>query len=185
MVTPYLNIKNIPMHVVNHTYKTLELYAKDIVSGGQGSYLSADNIYIIGRQQEKDGTEIVGWNFIINVEKSRLVREKSKIPISISYEHGVNKYSGLLDIALDLGFVTKPSNGWYSKVDITTGEVEEKKYRLKDTNNKDFWDSILNSKAFKDAIYNHFSVSSNSIISDEEINNTYNIKEEEYDVESD
>jgi RecA/RadA recombinase len=52
MITPYLNIKNIPMHVVNHTYKTLELYAKDIVSGGQGRYLSADNIYIIGRQQE-------------------------------------------------------------------------------------------------------------------------------------
>lgn len=167
MVTPYLNIKNIPMHVVNHTYKTQEMYAKDIVSGGQGSYLSADNIYIIGRQQEKDGTDIVGWNFIINVEKSRLVKEKSKIPICISYDEGINKYSGLVDIALELGFVAKPKQGFYSKVNVATGEVDEKLYRLKATNNKEFWDSILNSKAFKDAVYNRYAISSSTLLSEE------------------
>lgn len=169
MVTPYLNIKDIPMHVVNHTYKTQEMYAKDVVSGGQGSYLSADNIFIIGRQQEKDGTELIGWNFIVNVEKSRTVKEKSKIPITISYEEGINKYSGLLDIALELKFVCKPSMGWYSRVDVKTGEIEEKKFRAKDTNTKEFWEPILNSQEFKDAVYNRYSISSHSIISDEEI----------------
>lgn len=34
MVTPQLMIKNIPMVVVNHTYKTLEMYSKDVVGGG-------------------------------------------------------------------------------------------------------------------------------------------------------
>lgn len=34
MVTPHLNLKDIPMVVVNHTYKTMELYSKDVVSGG-------------------------------------------------------------------------------------------------------------------------------------------------------
>ena len=34
MVTPHLNMKDIPMVVVNHTYKTLELYSKDVVGGG-------------------------------------------------------------------------------------------------------------------------------------------------------
>ena len=34
MVTPHLTLKDIPMVVVNHTYKTMELYAKDIVGGG-------------------------------------------------------------------------------------------------------------------------------------------------------
>ena len=178
MVTPYLNIKNISMHVVNHTYKTQEMYAKDIVSGGQGSYLSADNIYIIGRQQEKDGTDLVGWNFIVNVEKSRLVKEKSKIPITISYDNGINRYSGLLEIALDLNLVTKPSMGWYSKVDVSTGEVEEKKYRAKDTNTKEFWDSILNSQSFKDAVYNRYSISSHSILTDEDIEAEFNGEKE-------
>jgi hypothetical protein len=41
--------------------------------------IQPDNIFILGHQQEKDGTEIVGYNFIINVEKSRYVKEKSKI----------------------------------------------------------------------------------------------------------
>ena len=109
MVTPHLNLKDIPMVVVNHTYKEIGMFPKDIVGGGTGSYYSADNIYIIGRQQEKEGTEIVGYNFIINVEKSRYVREKSKIPISVSFDGGISKYSGLLDLALESGHVVKPS----------------------------------------------------------------------------
>ncbi|PWL20053.1 MAG: recombinase RecA, partial [Synechococcus sp. XM-24] len=71
MVTPHLNLKDIPMVVVNHTYMTMEMFSKPVVSGGTGIYYSADNIYIIGRQQEKDGKDVVGYNFIINVEKSR------------------------------------------------------------------------------------------------------------------
>jgi RecA/RadA recombinase len=82
MVTPHLNLKDIPMVVVNHTYKEIGMFPKDIVGGGTGSYYSADNIFILGRQQEKEGTEIVGYNFIINVEKSRYVKEKSKIPVN-------------------------------------------------------------------------------------------------------
>ena len=77
MVTPHLTIKDIPMVVVNHTYQTMEMFSKAVVSGGTGIYYSADNIYIIGRQQEKTGTDLTGYNFIINVEKSRFVREKS------------------------------------------------------------------------------------------------------------
>jgi len=34
MVTPHLSMKDIPMVVVNHTYKTMELYSKDVVGGG-------------------------------------------------------------------------------------------------------------------------------------------------------
>ena len=123
MVTPHLTIKDIPMIVVNHTYKEIGLYPKDIVGGGTGSYYSADTIWILGRQQEKAGTEIVGYNFIINVEKSRFVREKSKIPVAVSFDGGIQKYSGLLDIALEGNFVSKPSNGWYAKVDQETGEI--------------------------------------------------------------
>ena len=37
MVTPHLSLKDIPMVVVNHTYKTMELYSKDVVGGGTGS----------------------------------------------------------------------------------------------------------------------------------------------------
>ena len=169
IVTPHLTLKDIPMVVVNHTYKTMELYAKDVVGGGTGSYYSADNIFILGRQQEKEGTEVVGYNFIINVEKSRYVKEKSKIPVSVSFDGGISKWSGLLDIALESGHVVKPSNGWYSKVDTKTGEVSEQKFRLKDTENKEFWLPILTDRSFYDFVKDRYSIGMVDMIKDEDI----------------
>ena len=168
MVTPHLTMKDIPMVVVNHTYKEIGLYPKDIVGGGTGSYYSADNIFILGRQQEKDGTEVVGYNFIINVEKSRYVKEKSKIPVSVSFDGGISRWSGLLDIALESGHVVKPSNGWYSKVDAD-GVVEDKKYRLKDTDTKDFWMSVVTSKTFNEFVKNKYAISTGDIMQGEDI----------------
>ena len=135
-----------------------------VVTHNTGSYYSADNIFIIGRQQEKEGTEVVGYNFIINVEKSRYVREKSKIPVCVSFDGGISKWSGLLDIALEGGFVQKPSNGWYAKTDLTTGAMEDKKYRLKDTDTESFWNPILKSKQFQEYVKKTYMVSSTPIL---------------------
>jgi len=158
MVTPHLNLKDIPMVVVNHTYKEIALYPRDIVGGGTGSYFSADNIFILGRQQEKDGDEVVGYNFIINVEKSRYAREKTKIPVQVVHGGGINTWSGLLDIALASGHVVKPNAGWYSRVDAD-GVVEDQKFRESNTNTKDFWLPILRQKTFNKYIEDTYSLS--------------------------
>ena len=160
MVTPHLTLKDIPMVVVNHTYMEIGMFPKAIVGGGTGSYYSADNIYILGRQQEKDGTELIGYNFIINVEKSRYVREKAKIPVTVRFDGGISKYSGLLEMALESGHVTKPNVGWYAKVDIKTGEVESKKWRIADTESPEFWDSILSNNSFKEWIRKNYQFNS-------------------------
>jgi RecA/RadA recombinase len=179
MVTPHLSLKDIPMVVVNHTYKEIGLYPKDIVGGGTGSYYSADNIFILGRQQEKEGTDVVGYNFIINVEKSRYVKEKSKIPVSVSFDGGISKWSGLLDLALESGHVIKPSNGWYSKVNVETGEVEDKKYRLKDTDTKDFWMGVLTNKSFYDFVKNKYSIGQVDMIQSDDLDKA--LEELEFD----
>jgi RecA/RadA recombinase len=168
MVTPHLNLKDIPMVVVNHTYMEIGMFPKAIVGGGTGSYYSADNIYILGRQQEKDGQELIGYNFIINVEKSRYVREKSRIPVSVRFDGGISRYSGLLEMALESGHVVKPSNGWYSKVNVETGEVESKKYRLNDTETAEFWNPILDNESFKTWVKNRYQFTSN--LSSDEVN---------------
>ena len=123
MVTPHLTLKDIPLIAVNHTYMEIGMFPKAVVSGGTGIYYSADNIWIIGRQQEKDGTDIAGYHFIINVEKSRYIKEKSKIPISVTWDGGFNKWSGLMALALEANYLAKPSNGWYQLVDRETGEL--------------------------------------------------------------
>jgi RecA/RadA recombinase len=152
MATPYLKMKSIPLIAVNHTYKEIGLFPKDIVSGGTGIYYSADNIWILGRRQNKTGTEVTGYDFIINVEKSRYVKEKSKIPVSVSWDGGVERYSGLLDVALHGGFVIKPSNGWYQLVDRSTGEMVGSKKREKETLTEEFWESTLKDEKFQDFI---------------------------------
>ena len=166
MVTPHLNIKDISMVVVNHTYKEIGMFPKDIVGGGTGSYYSADNIYIIGRQQDKDDKtkEIQGYDFIINVEKSRYVKEKSKIPITVSFNGGISRWSGLLNIAIESGHIIKPSNGWFSKVKQDTGEVEDKKYREKETDTKEFWDSILNDPSFSEFVIKKYGIAYGNIM---------------------
>ena len=163
MVTPYLTMKNVPLVAVNHTYKEIGLFPKDVVGGGTGIYYSADNIWIIGRQQDKQGTEIKGYHFVINVDKSRYVKEKSKIPISVSWEGGVQRYSGLLDVALAGGYVVKPSNGWYSV------NGDEKKVRQADTLQKEFWTPIFEETDFADFIKKQYSIGHEDQVSMDEI----------------
>lgn len=152
-----------------------------VVTHNTGPMYSANQVFIIGKQQEKDGTELTGYNFIINVEKSRYVREKSKIPIEVSFEGGISKWSGLLDIALETGYVVKPSNGWYSKIDSSTGEVEDKKFRKSDTNTKDFWMPLLTNKQFREAVENMYMVSHGDIMKhDDTVEDVYdNIVEDD------
>jgi hypothetical protein len=113
--------------------------------------------------KKKTGKEVTGYNFIINVEKSRYVKEKSKIPITVSWEGGIQKYSGLMDVAIEGNFVVKPSNGWYAKVDQETGEIGDKK-RLADTDNASFWEPILETDKFKNFITKRYGISYGSIM---------------------
>ena len=163
MVTPYLNMKDIPLLAVNHTYKEIGLFPKDVVSGGTGIYYSADNIWILGRQQDKQGTEIKGYHFVINVEKSRYVKEKSKIPISVSWDGGVEHWSGLLYVAMTGNYVSKPSPGWYCRIDKSTGELVEPKVREKETLNEEFWKPIIEETDFKQYVTNKYSILNNGV----------------------
>lgn len=166
IVTPHLTTKDIPCIAVNHTYQTMEMFSKSVMSGGTGGMYSANQVFIIGKSQEKDGTDLVGWNFTINIEKSRFVREKSKFPFLVTFEGGIQKYSGLMDIALEGGFVTKPSNGWFAKVNRETGEIGDKK-RMADTLNGEFWDSILTNAEFKEYVKSKFAISYGSLLEED------------------
>ena len=170
IVTPHLNLKDIPLIAVNHTYKEIGLFPKDVVSGGTGIYYSADAIWIIGRQQDKVGTEIQGYHFIINIEKSRHVKEKSKIPISVSWEGGIVRWSGLMQVAEDGGYLRKPKTGWYEAVDPTTGEIiSEKLMRAKEIiNNTEFWQNMLEKTDFAEHIKKKYTVGSSGSIMKED-----------------
>jgi len=138
-----------------------------VVTHNTGVMYSADNVWIIGRRQEKTGTEVTGYDFVINVEKSRFVKEKSKIPISVSWEGGIEKWSGLTEVALDLGYVVKPKNGWYQAKNPETGEELSGNVRMKDTLTKGFWSNIFEKTDFASRIEKRYKVAYKSILSEE------------------
>lgn len=159
MVTPYLTKLDIPMVAVNHSYQTLEMFSKQVMSGGTGAMYSANTVLMVGKAQEKDSKKkLVGYNFTINIEKSRFVKEKSKLPITVTYEGGISKWSGLLEVALELGYVEKPKKGYYTRIianedgELITDEV----WSTKRTNCAEFWLPVLEKTDFAKSVEERF-----------------------------
>lgn len=144
IITPHLTLKDIPCVVVNHTYKEIGMFPKDIVSGGTGSYYSANDIWIIGRQQDKGDDGLAGYDFIINIEKSRSVKEKSKFAVNVSFESGIFKWSGLFDLAVEAGLIQTPSKGWY----ILEGHGDKKFRRAEIEEADNVMEWLLKEQAF-------------------------------------
>lgn len=185
VITPKLKRTGTPLLSVNHVYG--DQYSKTI-SGGQKILLSADDAWILGKRQgDKVDGEIQGHEFIINIEKSRTVKEKRKIPLIVTYEGGVEFYSPLFDIAKTLGFIVSPSRGWWTWVDPTTGEAHDKNFREKEirANEGNFWEEIaFKTNDFNDAIRARYRLDSNALIkaAEEELKE---IEEIEAEIEAD
>jgi len=153
IITPHLTTKHVPCLAINHIYQEIGMFPKNIVSGGTGIYYSANQIFIITKSQEKTGTELAGFKFTINIEKSRYVKEKAKLPFTVYFDGGIQKWSSLFDLAQEAGHVIKPKVGWYQVVDMDTGEILEKSYRAKDLeNNDEFFENLIKRKDFKEFI---------------------------------
>jgi RecA/RadA recombinase len=155
IIGPSLTLKGIPLICVNHTYQTQETYSKEVVSGGRGGYYNGNDIWVIGRKQDKDGKELSGYEFIINIDKSRTVREKSKIPITVSFESGIFKWSGLLEEGVESGLITQ-SGAWYQC------EGMEKKSQRKTLEEDDsFWEVLIKNEKFKEHIRKKYCLEGN------------------------
>jgi RecA/RadA recombinase len=170
LITIQLSKKNLPCFMINHVYSEMGLFPKTVIPGGTAVTYSSNQIFVITKAQEKDpdGT-LDGWKFTINIFKSRSVREKAKFPFVVKYDGGIQTYSGLLDIGLELGFIQKPSNGWFSSVNMETGEIDPKKYRRADTDATSFWGPILKDPLVKKKLEEAYMLGSTGILSDQEI----------------
>lgn len=156
-----------------------------VVTHNTGVMYSADTVIIFGRQQDKEGTELLGYNFILNIEKSRFVKEKSKIPLSVSFESGINVYSGILDLAVESGLVAQGKYSrslGYALVDESTGEVGEM-VPYKKTQTEEFLGKIIKSKKFAEFVQGKYKLSSmNTETSDEDLDDFVSSTSDDLDV---
>jgi RecA/RadA recombinase len=168
LITIQLTKKELPCFLINHVYVEIgAMYPKTIIPGGTAMTYSANQIFVITKSQEKgtDG-ELDGWKFTINVHKSRGVKEKSKLPFQVMYESGIQRYSGIFDIALEGGFIQKPKQGWYAYVNPVTGEVSDKNFRAKEFDEL-YAEKIISSDQFREYVKKEFKLSTMVVDLDE------------------
>ena len=61
---------------------------------------AASNIVYLSKRKEKDGKEIIGNIIHCKNYKSRLTKENALIAVRLTYKDGLDKYYGLLELAI-------------------------------------------------------------------------------------
>ena len=101
VLTLKLGKAKVPLIITNHTYDVVgSMFPKKEMGGGSGFKYSSSSIVYLSRRKEKDGTEIIGNIIHCKNYKSRLTRENALVDVRLTYDKGLDRYYGLLDLAL-------------------------------------------------------------------------------------
>ena len=73
------------------------------MGGGSGLKYAASTIIYLSKKKDKDGSEVVGNIIHCKTQKSRLSKENMMVDVRLRYDTGLDKYYGLLDLAVKYG----------------------------------------------------------------------------------
>jgi len=110
VLTLKLGRAKVPMVITNHTYDVVGAYmpTKEM-GGGSGLKYAASTIVYLSKKKDKEGTEVVGNIIHCKTQKSRLSKENMMVDVRLRYETGLDKYYGLLDLAVKHGIFKQVS----------------------------------------------------------------------------
>ena len=121
VLTLKLGKVGIPMIVTNHTYDVIgSMFPQKEMGGGSGLKYAASSIIYLSKKKEKEGTEVVGNIIHCKNAKSRLTVENRMVDVRLNYETGLDRYYGLLDLALASGIFKKSS----TRIELPNGKTE-------------------------------------------------------------
>jgi len=104
VLTLKLGKLGVPLILTNHTYDVIgSMFPQKEMGGGSGLKYAASTIIYLSKKKDKDGTEVVGNIIHCKTYKSRLTKENQMVDVRLSYTKGLDKYYGLLDLALEAG----------------------------------------------------------------------------------
>ena len=104
VLTLKLGKAKVPMVVTNHTYDVVgSMFPTKEMGGGSGLKYAASSIVYLSKKKEKDGTEVIGNIVHCKNAKSRLTIENKMVDVRLTYDKGLDRYYGLLDLALKYG----------------------------------------------------------------------------------
>ena len=110
VLTLKLGRAKVPMVVTNHTYDVVgSMFPQKEMGGGSGLKYAASSIIYLSKKKEKDGTEVIGNIIHCKNQKSRLTVENKMVDVRLTYDKGLDRYYGLLDLAEKCGVFKKVS----------------------------------------------------------------------------
>ena len=110
VLTLKLSKARIPMIVTNHVYAAVgSLFPTNEAAGGGGFKYACSTILTLSKAKDKDGTDVVGTFISARTMKSRLSKENAMVRMRLSYDKGLDRYYGLLDLAEEAGIFKKVS----------------------------------------------------------------------------
>ena len=118
VLTLKLGKAKIPMIMTNHTYDVVGAYVptKEL-GGGSGLKYAASTIVTLSKKKDKQDDEVVGNIITCKLYKSRLTKENKIVQVQLNFDSGLNRYYGLVDLALDYGIFKKNS----TKIELPDG----------------------------------------------------------------
>ena len=110
VLTLKLGKANVPMIMTNHTYDVIgSMFPQKEMGGGSGLKYAASSIIYLSKKKVKDGTEVVGNIIHCKNYKSRITKENAMIDVMLTYDKGLDKYYGLLELAEEIDLFKKVS----------------------------------------------------------------------------
>ena len=101
VLTLKLGKAKVPMIVTNHTYDVVgSMFPTKEMGGGSGLKYAASSIVYLSKKKEKDGSEVIGNIVHCKNHKSRMTIENKMVDVRLTYDKGLDRYYGLLDLAL-------------------------------------------------------------------------------------
>ena len=120
VLTLKLSKAKIPLLVTNHVYQTMGMFPTKEMGGGGGLKYAANNIIALSKSKNKDAEGNVTGIFIrCKNLKSRLTKENTETSVMLSYDKGLDRYYGLVDLAVEHGIFKKVS----TKIDVGGGKT--------------------------------------------------------------
>ena len=156
-VNPRINTLKIPMFAIAQVYADImNPYGPKIFRGGSSMYYYPNSRWLITKRKETDSKkEKVGSTFTVNIEKSRRVIEGSKFPVTVTFEDGIDKYSGIFDLGLDLGFISRPTTQTASLDFIQPEPITGRRKLIETPENMQ---KLIDNPDFKSAVHKKFSL---------------------------
>ena len=97
-----------PMLITNHTYAVIGAYVpQQEISGGSGLKYAASQIVMLSKKKDRVGTDVIGNIIHCKMYKSRFTKENKRVDVRLSYDTGLDRYYGLLELAEKYGLIKK------------------------------------------------------------------------------